>query len=457
LQKATEDLARTREHLRGLEGQLEELESKLQALQRDEEDARGQIAHGQTDQKAREERIGQISTEIKVLAENLEKVGSEVTSLRVRTAENAQRAESWRRELEDSARQRGELLDRTGRLKEALSQSEAKLFELEQSIARTQAEHGKRLEDLGLQTEALELFKNRYTQKQAEIRDQETKLRELRTRMDELTQGVSQISLREREIEIELSHLIGQIQDRHSADLLLELHRFHLSPQVSAEEEARLKEVRAQIERMGEINVTAIEEHAEVLQRCEFLRKERKDLEDSIRNLNGAIARINRTSRERFQQTFDVINEKFQQVFPRMFGGGRAGLVLTEEAEGLEQGVEIVAQPPGKKLQNINLLSGGEKALTAVSLVFSIFLIRPTPFCLLDEVDAPLDEANVGRYNDLVREMSKQSQFILITHNKRTMEIADTLYGVTMEEAGVSKLVAVQLREALAANSDQAA
>ncbi len=158
--------------------------------------------------------------------------------------------------------------------------------------------------------------------------------------------------------------------------------------------------------------------------------------------------RINRASRERFRETFDLVNEKFQQVFPRLFNGGRAGLALTQdEGGGLEAGVEIFAQPPGKKLQSVNLLSGGEKALTAVSLIFAIFLVKPTPFCLLDEVDAPLDEANVGRYNELVREMSKASQFILITHNKRTMEMVDALYGVTMEEPGVSKLISVRLSE----------
>jgi chromosome segregation protein len=135
-------------------------------------------------------------------------------------------------------------------------------------------------------------------------------------------------------------------------------------------------------------------------------------------------------------------------VFPRLFNGGRAGLALTQDGDGeAEGGVEIFAQPPGKKLQSVNLLSGGEKALTAVSLIFAIFLIKPTPFCLLDEVDAPLDEANVGRYNELVKEMSKTSQFILITHNKRTMEMVDTIYGVTMEEPGVSKLVSVKLSE----------
>ena len=191
-------------------------------------------------------------------------------------------------------------------------------------------------------------------------------------------------------------------------------------------------------------------------ERHTFLAGQKRDLESSIKALRDAIAKIDRTSRERFSRTFEVVNDRFQRVFPRLFGGGRAGLLLTDEGPNGEPGVEIVAQPPGKKLQSVTLLSGGEKALTAVALIFAIFLIKPTPFCLLDEVDAPLDEGNVGRYNDLLREMCKQSQFILITHNKRTMEVVDTLYGVTMEEPGISKLVSVRLREATAANDDQA-
>ncbi len=233
------------------------------------------------------------------------------------------------------------------------------------------------------------------------------------------------------------------------------LHEFHWKKPLGPEAEPRLKELRGQVERMGEVNVTAIDEHKEVKERYDFLSKQKKDLEDSLKQLDDAITKIDRTSRERFQQTFDVVNEKFQQIFPRLFGGGRAGLVLTNEGPGLEPGVEIVAQPPGKKLQSVSLLSGGEKALTAVGMIFAIFLIKPTPFCLLDEVDAPLDEANVGRYNQMVKEMSTQSQFILITHNKRTMEVVDTLYGVTMEEPGISKLVSVRMHDAAAANSDQ--
>jgi chromosome segregation protein len=201
------------------------------------------------------------------------------------------------------------------------------------------------------------------------------------------------------------------------------------------------------IERMGEINLTAIDESEELSKRFDFLTTQRADLESAISQLETAIERINRASRKRFKETFEAVNAQFEAVFPRLFGGGKARLALTDESDMLETGIEIVANPPGKKVsQNIELLSGGEKALTAVSLLFAIFLVKPSPFCVLDEVDAPLDEANVGRFNQVVREMTDRSQFILITHNRRTMEIADRLCGITMEEPGVSKLVAVNLR-----------
>jgi chromosome segregation protein len=168
-------------------------------------------------------------------------------------------------------------------------------------------------------------------------------------------------------------------------------------------------------------------------------------VEQALEDLETAIARMNRESKRRFKETFEDVNNRFQEIFPKLFNGGRAHLALSDPEDLLTTGVEIVAQPPGKKLGNIDLLSGGEKALTAVSLLFAIFLHRPSPFCLLDEVDAPLDEANVGRFIDMVRRMTDRSQFILITHSKLTMERSDVLYGVTMEEPGISKLVSVKL------------
>jgi chromosome segregation protein len=196
---------------------------------------------------------------------------------------------------------------------------------------------------------------------------------------------------------------------------------------------------------MGDINLTAIEEYAEVAERYEFLEKQRADLQAALDDLDRAIEQINKTCRQLFRETFDAVNEKFKAIFPRLFRGGEAELLLTNPDDLLETGLEVNVQPPGKKVQSVTLLSGGEKAMCAIALVFAVFQVKPSPFCLLDEVDAPLDDANIGRFNEIVREMAQTSQIVLITHNKRTMEIADVLYGVTMEEPGISKLVSVRM------------
>jgi chromosome segregation protein len=193
------------------------------------------------------------------------------------------------------------------------------------------------------------------------------------------------------------------------------------------------------------VNLGAIEEHEELSERMRFLGEQKGDLDRTLESLRDAIARINRTSRKRFREAFELISKHFSENFPRLFRGGKASLSLTESEDVLEAGIEILAQPPGKRLQNVNLLSGGEKTLTALALLVAVFQVRPSPFFLLDEVDAALDDVNVERFNEIVRELSSDSQFVVITHNKRTIEVADRLYGVTMERKGVSKLVSVEL------------
>jgi chromosome segregation protein len=211
------------------------------------------------------------------------------------------------------------------------------------------------------------------------------------------------------------------------------------------ERRQRLEEIRRKIQALGDVNLGAIEEHEELSERFRFLGEQRVDLENTLASLRDAIQRINRTSRKRFRETFEEVSKRFSENFPRLFRGGKASLSLTEAEDVLEAGIEIMAMPPGKRLQNVNLLSGGEKTLTAIALLVAVFQVRPSPFFLLDEVDAALDDANVGRFNEIVVEMAADSQFVLITHNKRTIEVADVLYGVTMERKGVSKLVAVEL------------
>ena len=201
------------------------------------------------------------------------------------------------------------------------------------------------------------------------------------------------------------------------------------------------------LERIGPVNVLAIEEHQELEQRESFLRTQRDDLVQAIESLRGTIRKINITSREMFRDAFNAVNQYFGEIFASLFGGGAARMQLLDEEDILESGIELIAQPPGKKNQSIALLSGGERALTALALLFAIFRYKPSPFCILDEVDAPLDEINNDRFVRLVRDMSRDTQFIVITHSRRTMEAADVLYGVTMEEAGCSRLVSVNFAE----------
>jgi chromosome segregation protein len=191
------------------------------------------------------------------------------------------------------------------------------------------------------------------------------------------------------------------------------------------------------------VNMMAIEQSDELETRYAFLSVQQKDLVSAIAQTTEVIKQIDQTTRQRFADAFAAINHNFMTTFTTLFGGGRAGLTLLDENDPLESGIEIIAQPPGKRLQSVQLLSGGEKALTAISLMFGLFQYKPSPFCLLDEIDAPLDDANIGRFVDMLRGMQSHTQFILITHNRKTMEIADRLYGVTMEEPGVSKLISV--------------
>ena len=213
--------------------------------------------------------------------------------------------------------------------------------------------------------------------------------------------------------------------------------------QMTAEE--AIAELRDKIDRMGPVNMMAIEQSKELEDRHGFLSTQRQDLVESIAQTNEAISKIDETTHARFREAFTAINTNFQETFSTLFGGGKAGITLLDDSDPLESGIDIVAQPPGKRLQSVMLLSGGEKALTAIALMFGIFKYKPSPFCLLDEIDAPLDDANIGRFVEMLRSMLDRTQFIIITHNRKTMEIANRLYGVTMEEPGVSKLISIQL------------
>ena len=207
----------------------------------------------------------------------------------------------------------------------------------------------------------------------------------------------------------------------------------------------RLEGIQSRIEKLGQVNLAALEEYSEVAERYAWLDAQRTDLEESVATIRRAIAQINKTCRERFRDAFDRVDRNFRTIYPRLVGGGQARLKLTDSEDVLTAGVDIFVQPPGKRLQSLTLLSGGEQAMCAIALLFALFKVKPSPFCLLDEVDAPLDESNGARFNNVLREMSELTQFIVITHNKKTMEVVDTLYGITMPDPGISRLVSVKV------------
>ncbi len=312
--------------------------------------------------------------------------------------------------------------------------------------------------------------------------EQESSIREARRTLEDLRASLSDVEIARATVESDLAHLASTCLEAVHATLdqvaaevdelpaVEELSAQSLAPGLEADEtgdeegepqeagEARppvappmrsaddmIAHLRDRIDRLGPVNMMAIEQFDELEARHSFLTTQRKDLVDSIASTAEAIRRIDETTKQRFREAFDAINGNFQQTFSTLFGGGRAGLTLLDENDLLESGIEIIAQPPGKRLQSVQLLSGGEKALTAIALMFALFRHKPSPFCLLDEIDAPLDDANIGRFVEMLRAMQAETQFILITHNRKTMEIADRLYGVTMEEPGVSKLISVAL------------
>jgi chromosome segregation protein len=254
----------------------------------------------------------------------------------------------------------------------------------------------------------------------------------------------------------ELERTRVEADRRHLDDLCIQELGASVASDVSATEEipegidpqaleTEIAELKDRLERLGPVNLMAIEEFAELEERHGFLTTQRKDLEESMESLKETIRRINRSSRERFMEAFEAIRASYDEIFKVLFNGGRAELRLEEDADVLECGIEMIAQPPGKRLGHVSLLSGGEKAMSAIALLFAIFRYQPSPFCLLDEVDAALDDVNVGRFTRMLREYAAQTQFILITHNKWSMESADLLYGVTMQEPGVSRLVSLKV------------
>ena len=392
-------------------------------------------------------------------------------------AQHTSRNESLRIDIENQQRSLSEIQSRLAVLEERRSTAVRELnaflaqcADLEERSRRAvqqiaeadhqQAETRVSIENLGENRNQLALERDRLSVAIAEmaarleelrhgLREAEFQWDETRAYLDTWKDRHTALEIEKTQVDSDLKHLASTCWSELNETIESVCLRFFepLSPEDLELREQEFKEVREKMDAMGAVNMMAVDEYAEAEQRFDFLSGQRQDLLDSIQDTAQAIEEIDSVCRKQFKEAFEAVNSGFTEAFIHLFGGGHGELRLLEGTDESDAGVEIVAQPPGKKLQNVLLLSGGEKALTALALLIALFRYRPSPFCVLDEVDAPLDEANVDRFAAMVKDMSRQTQFIVITHSKRTMEVADMLYGVTMEEPGISKIVSVRLNE----------
>jgi chromosome segregation protein len=406
----------------------------------------------------------------------------EMMELKVKAQSYQQQLKSIHSQIEDVKSQ----IDRYQEKQEAnatlLENYRNEIDETHNEVEGVEEQNREMADVLSEKEDFLNLLKDQIAQILLSMQEKESELKEINSRINKIEKENVELEVKRNQIVQEEELLAKDIFERYKIDLrsnlmkVLEISSEQVSglmslasmyimetengpkeiDQVEYEFEKRFpgqikeakekfKEYKTEFNRLGEINWQAIEDYERQKLRYDFLKSQEEELKKSLTDLQTAITHIDEKSKLRFKEAFHEVNERFSKVFPIIFGGGEAKLEVTGDLDSIECGVDIIAKPPGKKMQSITLMSGGEKAMTAVSLIFSIFLVKPSPFCLLDEVDAPLDDANVGRFNELLREMSSESQFILITHNKKTMELNDTLYGVTMQEPGVSKAVSVQL------------
>jgi chromosome segregation protein len=423
--------AETVSELTSLEGRLADIGARESSLEREMATLRERLREDQAAEGALLAQASAGRVELATVLERVESLGRDIDRLGTLEREFDTR-------IEESGARRGQTIERgqelrreQGRTDERAREVGAERDKMERDVALRAEEHNRRLE---------------------ERQTTETELREAQRQLDALVGRIHEIDIRETEGRVRREELLQEAGRRHAVSGATGLLAAHDATRDLEAARTRHLELGDKLEGMGPVNLVADDEYRELTERLEFLRSQHDDLVQSMKDLEKALRGMTRTAQERFQEAFEQVNRHFGEIFSRLFEGGRAELRMVPPEDGeedpLELGVELMAQPRGKRLQAVTLMSGGERALTGLALLFAIFYYRPSPFCVLDEVDAPLDDANIHRFIRVLRELCTQTQFIVITHNRKTMEAADVLYGVTMQEPGLSRLVSVKLTEA---------
>jgi len=491
-----ETLKENRDKLRAIEQQLARVVSRLQSVQEKQQALRDQLLEQEKEYYRLETEQQKVTERLTLLDLEKEQDQEEISELQVDLSQSARELEgleerrlNLEEDLEETKHQRLELenmvdslqdqttaqqvsvgalvekkeASRSGyqRLQEYHAEGDHRLQQLREEMERSQQRMVRLAEEQEEKRTRLDQAHSQLLERETLLRTEEARWREFEDHQHELEALRIQLLQQDKKLEQEIQglrqeiaelklktqYLLHQTQENYHLDLRTETAVPPEEPLDLERLEKKLQRLRDRVARIGEVNLTAIEEYEEQKERHDFLTVQRDDLVQSLDGLKKAISRINRTTRRRFLKTLEAVNRKLSEVFPVLFNGGSGHLQLTTDHDPLEAGIEILVHPPGKRLTSMSLLSGGEKALAAAALIFSLYMIRPSPFCILDEVDAPLDEANIDRFIQVLKRISQDSQIIMVTHNKRTMEISDLLLGVTMEEPGISKIMSVNFQD----------
>ena len=430
-----------------LASEKDETSEEIEQLQREQEGLNQQLSHFQEQQQALQNEIQAhqhlIAEKNQKKQNNLVQIAEAKTALAALDREEEQAQGRLEMLLESEQEQK-----QTKQLKAQQAQeTTAKAEQLKDGIEGLKVQSEQFLQAKAFMEEKLQQAQQRRFELSTTIRDLDEQARHRQKELNELREKRTNLQVKLTELNYKQETLADRINQNYQVDLQATLED---TAEVSPPEDSILEEInrlKSRLQGLGPVNLVAIEENEQLQQRYSFLVSQQEDLIGAQESLRKAISQINHTARKMFAETFQKVQVSFKEYFRILFGGGDVRLILLDESNILESGIEIVVRPPGKRLQNITLLSGGEKALTAIALLFAIFKVKPSPFCILDEVDAALDEANIGRFTNLLAEFIKTSQFIIITHSKKTINMADIMYGITMEKSGISKIVSVRFTE----------
>jgi chromosome segregation protein len=465
--EAEKELVRASEELKNAERHFEIVMLEKEKLQGEASDVDAEMTKYNTalndlsaEVQAAQNKVSHLSASISTVSAELEQYQQKVVDLQLQLTALDAKLENANNSLRRLNEFHNDSLNRLKQLGQEIRTKQQKKESAEQHITEFDQKLSEMYKMMEALDQSLKANEAHYESIDGQLQESDNKISKIKSEREQILEKVRLLELEQSERKIKKENVASRLEEKYRTSFTALREGFkqdsealELTDGKTIEQiETELETVQNKIERIVDVNLGAIREYEQLKDRYDFLIEQRDDLERAIEDLHKVIKKINAITQKRFLKTFDLINEKLKEVFPKLFGGGQAVLILKEPHLPLETGVEFMVHPPGKKLTRLSLLSGGEKAMAAIAFIFSIFLIKPAAFCLLDEIDAPLDDANVYRFNELLKIIGEKSQIVMITHNKRSMEFADTLFGITMEEKGISKVVSVNFETAQSAN-----